>query len=102
MNRPRLEGLAREIGVSDRVRLVGALPRETLIGAYRMADLFVMPSTGEGLGVAFLEAMACGTPVLGLDVAGARDALCERRTRSNGRRKGVSFGTGTHDREFRS
>jgi len=76
-DRPRLEGLAREIGVSDRVRFVGALSRETLIEAYRMADLFVMPSTGEGFGVAFLEAMACGTPVLGLDVAGARDALCD-------------------------
>jgi phosphatidylinositol alpha-1,6-mannosyltransferase len=40
-----------------------------------MADLFVMPSTGEGFGVAFLEAMASGTSTLGLRVAGATDAL---------------------------
>ncbi len=36
-----------------------------------------MPSTGEGFGIAFLEAMASGTPALGLDAAGARDALAD-------------------------
>ena len=76
-DRPRLERLAQVVGVDDRVRFVGALPRETLIEAYRMADLFAMPSTGEGFGIVFLEAMACGTPALGLDVAGARDAFCD-------------------------
>ena len=74
-DRPRLETMAREMGVAERVRFVGAQKLETLIAAYRMADLFVLPSTGEGFGIAFLEAMACGTPALGLDVAGARDAL---------------------------
>ncbi len=76
-DRLRLEELAQTVGVSDRVRFVGALPREKLIEAYRMADLFVMPSTTEGFGIVFLEAMACGTPALGLDVTGARDALCD-------------------------
>ena len=76
-DRPRLERFALAVGVSNRVHFVGALSRETLIEAYRMADLFVMPSTGEGFGIAFLEAMACGTPALGLDVAGAHDALCD-------------------------
>jgi phosphatidylinositol alpha-1,6-mannosyltransferase len=36
-----------------------------------------MPSTGEGFGIAFLEAMASGTPALGLDIGGARDALAD-------------------------
>ena len=65
MTGPRLEQLAVDVGVSDRVRFVGALPREKLVEAYRMADVFVMPSTGEGFGIAFLEAMACGTRAIG-------------------------------------
>ncbi len=76
-DRARLQALAQHEGVADRVRFVGALDAATLVEAYRMADLFVMPSTGEGFGIAFLEAMACGTPALGLDAAGARDALAD-------------------------
>jgi phosphatidylinositol alpha-1,6-mannosyltransferase len=76
-DRARLEALARDVGVSDRVRFLGAVGLQRLIETYRIADLFVMPSTGEGFGVAFLEAMASGTPVLGLDVAGAKDALVD-------------------------
>ncbi|MBI4366109.1 MAG: glycosyltransferase family 4 protein [Deltaproteobacteria bacterium] len=74
---PRLKSLARDLGVMDQVRFMGALTQGTLVNAYRMADLFVLPSTGEGFGIAFLEAMACGTPALGLAVAGALDALAD-------------------------
>ena len=76
-DRSRLEVLARNAGVSERVRFLGAQELPSLIESYRAADLFVMPSTGEGFGVSFLEAMASGTPALGLDVAGARDALAD-------------------------
>jgi phosphatidylinositol alpha-1,6-mannosyltransferase len=76
-DRIRLEALARDAGVSERVRFLGRVELPTLVEIYRMADLFVMPSTGEGFGVAFLEAMASGTPVLGLGVAGASDALAD-------------------------
>ena len=76
-DRARLEALARDAGVSERVRFLGAVGLQSLVEIYRMADLFVMPSTGEGFGVTFLEAMASGTPALGLGVAGARDALAD-------------------------
>jgi len=76
-DRARLEALASNAGVSDRVRFLGALGLQSLVETYRAADLFVMPSTGEGFGVSFLEAMACGTPALGLSVAGSRDALAD-------------------------
>jgi len=71
----RLEGLAREVGVSERVRFLGHVPVAALPDLYRAADVFVLPSTGEGFGIVFLEAMACGTPVAGLAAGGARDAL---------------------------
>jgi phosphatidylinositol alpha-1,6-mannosyltransferase len=62
-DRGRLQLLAEQEGVADRVYFMGALDPAILVDAYRMADLFVMPSTGEGFGIAFLEAMACGTPL---------------------------------------
>jgi phosphatidylinositol alpha-1,6-mannosyltransferase len=76
-DRGRLELLAREVGVSDRVHFLGAIDLQVLSDAYRKADLFVMPSTGEGFGIAFLEAMVSGIPTLGLSVAGATDALAD-------------------------
>jgi phosphatidylinositol alpha-1,6-mannosyltransferase len=74
-DRPRLERLASELGIADRVNFLGAVSAERLTDIYRNADLFVMPSAGEGFGIAFVEAMACGTPALGLAIGGAADAL---------------------------
>src|SRR5262249_46355572 len=76
-DRKRLQARAREAGLSHRVRFLGAVGLPRLIEIYRAVDLFVMPSTGEGFGIAFLEAMASGTPSIGLDVAGARDSLAD-------------------------
>lgn len=76
-DRQRLEAYAIEKGVVEYVRFLGGTDTQTAVEAYRMADLFVMPSTGEGFGIAFLEAMASGTPALGLAVGGARDALVD-------------------------
>jgi phosphatidyl-myo-inositol dimannoside synthase len=76
-DRERLAAFAHEAGVADRVRFIGVVGQQVLVDAYRVADLFVMPSTGEGFGIAFLEAMASGTPALGLSVGGAPDALLD-------------------------
>ncbi|HEX3883734.1 MAG TPA: glycosyltransferase family 4 protein [Stellaceae bacterium] len=76
-DRARLEERARANGISDRVYFAGPVAAEKLPETYRMADLFVMPSTGEGFGIAFLEAMASGTPALGLAFGGACDALAD-------------------------
>jgi phosphatidylinositol alpha-1,6-mannosyltransferase len=74
-DQPRLEALAARHNVSPWVRFLGKVPYKHLPDLYRAADLFVLPSTGEGFGIVFLEAMACGTPALGLAVGGAPDAL---------------------------
>jgi teichuronic acid biosynthesis glycosyltransferase TuaC len=60
-----LEGLAARLGVAGRVDFVGQLaPREALERAGR-CTLFVMPSTDEAFGVAYVEAMAAGVPAIG-------------------------------------
>jgi phosphatidyl-myo-inositol dimannoside synthase len=76
-DRPRLERLALEAGFAERVRFLGTVAQERLAEVYRAADLFLMPSTGEGFGIAFLEAMASGTPALGLNIGGSSDALAD-------------------------
>ena len=53
-DRSRLEALAVQLGLTARVRFLGATEPQTLLEIYRAADLFVMPSTGEGFGVTFL------------------------------------------------
>lgn len=74
-DRPRLEALARSEGVADRVRFLGQVEDGALPDLYRAADVFALPSTGEGFGIVFLEAMACGTAAVGLRAGGAPDAL---------------------------
>lgn len=74
-DRGRLEALASELDVSHLTRFLGRIDNEKLPDLYRAADVFAMPSTGEGFGIVYLEAMACGTPAIGIDVGGVRDAF---------------------------
>lgn len=76
-DRARMEGLANELGVRESVTFCGFIADADLPDLYRLADVFVMPSRGEGFGIVFLEAMACGTPVLGGNQDGTRDALAD-------------------------
>ncbi len=58
-----------------RVIFVGRIGEEVKADYLRLADVFVMPSSGEGFGIVLLEAMACGIPVIGSRVDGSREAL---------------------------
>jgi glycosyltransferase involved in cell wall biosynthesis len=60
----RLRKLAKEKGVEKEVIFAGFIPESELADHYRLADLYVMPSTGEGFGIVYLESLACGRPCL--------------------------------------
>jgi len=84
-DRSRLQGLADHLGVQDRVRFVGDVDHDRLPLYYSAADLFVMPAREdppdvEGFGLVFLEANACGTPVIGARSGGIPDAIHDGET----------------------
>jgi glycosyltransferase-like protein len=69
-----------QLGVGPHVRLVGNLPPGELEGLYRAADLFAFPSVKEGFGLAALEALATGLPVVASDLDVFRSFLDHDRT----------------------
>ena len=73
----RLAALARRLGVEDVVLFVGMVKDNELADYYRLADVFVMPSTQEGFGIVFLEAAASGLKVIGGNSDGSTDALAD-------------------------
>ncbi|WP_340317106.1 glycosyltransferase [Rhizorhabdus argentea] len=75
---PDQDALAAQIaakGLQDRVRLLGALPHAQLPGLLAAADVMALPSASEGLANVWVEALACGTPLVITDVGGARDVV---------------------------
>ena len=74
---PRLRALAERLGVRDAVVFAGRAPDAELPAYYNACDLFVMPSVGEGFGIVFIEALACGKPVIAGDAGGTRDAVLD-------------------------
>ena len=67
--------LAREQGVEARVHFLGPVANADLPQLYRAADAVVMPSASEGLANAWVEALACGTPIVISDAGGAAELV---------------------------
>ena len=74
-DRCRVEGLVRQLKLADSVTLAGYIPDHELCDFYNLCDVFAMPSKLEGFGIVFLEALACGKPVLAGNKDGSVDAL---------------------------
>jgi asparagine synthase (glutamine-hydrolysing) len=76
-DRSRLEAKARALGIADRVIFAGYIPEHEKADHYRISDVYVMPSKGEGFGIVLLEAMACGIPTIASRLDGSREAMLD-------------------------
>lgn len=70
-----LKKLSDQLGVSDYVMFTGFVPKSRMPDLYHGSKVFVLPSVGEGFGIVLLEALACGTPAVGYDAGGIKEAL---------------------------
>jgi len=72
-----LRALAAELGVAGRVHFLGLLDHDMLPLVLSACDAMVLPSASEGLANAWVEALACGTPLVITDVGGARELVTD-------------------------
>ena len=75
VEKERLLHLAKELQVLDNFKLLGFVHENELIDHFLLGDAFVMPSKNEGFGIVYIEAMACGIPVIAGNADGSVDAL---------------------------
>ena len=76
----RLQQLAKELGVEDKVTFTGRRNRDVLKYFYSAADVFITTPWYEPFGITPLEAMACGTPVIGSNVGGIKYTVLDGKT----------------------
>jgi glycosyltransferase involved in cell wall biosynthesis len=79
--RDELKATARSLGIAERTDFLGYVPREELPAVYRSADVFVLPTSDlEGFGLATLEALASGLPVVATPVGGTVEVFSDLAT----------------------
>ena len=68
--------LSRRLKIEGNIKFAGFIPEQDLPDYYRAADAFILPTLElEGFGLVTLEALACGTPVLGTPIGGTKEIL---------------------------
>jgi glycosyltransferase involved in cell wall biosynthesis len=76
-DRGRLSQQAQALGVADRVNFTGNVQHEEIAAWLSAADVMALPSASEGLANAWVEALACGTPIVITNAGGAREVLTD-------------------------
>ena len=71
------ERLRDSLALQDRVTFLGVIPRRQLVERYRQAAIFCLPSRQEGFGIVFLEAMACGKPIVAARAAAVPETVAD-------------------------
>ncbi|MDZ8106301.1 MAG: glycosyltransferase [Nostoc sp. DedQUE12a] len=74
---PRIKALVNSLNLEDSITIAGFVPDEELCAHYNLCDVFAMPSKGEGFGIVYLEALACGKPVMAGNQDGSVDPLAQ-------------------------
>lgn len=74
----RLRALAQDLGLAGRVHFLGQVGHDRLPLLLSAADALVLPSASEGLANAWVEALACGTPLVIPPIGGAREVVCDK------------------------
>src|SRR5512139_2495053 len=75
-DRAELTAQVARLGLAERVHFLGTLPSDQLKWALSASDIFVLATSNEGWANVFLEAMACGLPVVSTDVGGNAEVVC--------------------------
>lgn len=76
----RLQKLTKKLHIEDQVHLLGHKSKKEIVTLLQASDIFVLPSQSETFGVAYIEALACGLPIIATDCGGPRDIV----TNNNG------------------
>ncbi len=75
MEKDRIAQYVKEYNMESNVKLIGFIDEKEKTDFYKLADVFIMPSTMEGFGIVFIEAAACGVKTIGGNQDGSNDAL---------------------------
>ncbi len=79
-DRPRLDRIALNLGISDRVHFLGFVDEVRKLELFRTSWLHALTSPNEGWGISIMEASACGTPSIASDAPGLRESVVDGET----------------------